>query len=167
MTPQSFIHELEQIFERSLKEKQAPLYLDKLRRFSSEQLLELLNRTLEEAKYFPKISEIYKAAAELGYLHVDLTRTRLHNWEPSDCAMCRGEGRLAVFWELLFEERGTGRFEVHQFKSLVPYSRSSSYSLSENEFSSIFRCSCMAGEAATLPKAWPKWSIYAPLRREA
>lgn len=167
MTVSTFIEELTMIFDKPLKLQQVGIYQDKLRRFSPEQLVELLNKVLEEVKTFPKVSEIYKAANELGFLAVDTTKTRTHHWEESsDCGMCHGEGRLCIYWEVFFEERDSGRVEIQQLKHVAQYSRSFDYKPSQNEFRSIFRCKCAAGDATTIPKSWPKWSRNTPTRRE-
>ncbi len=166
MTPELFIQELQQIFDKTLKDKQLPLYLDKLRRFSSEQLIEILNKTLEEAKYFPKVSEIFKAAEGLGYLSIDLTKCRVHHWRPTDCSFCRGEGRIAVIWHCFYEERNEQHVEIQELVQIFPYSKSFEYQFKPNEVRSIFRCKCLAGEADSIPKAWPKWTRESNTRRE-
>lgn len=168
MNAEKFIQELEQVFDKTLKAQQTPLYLDKLRRFSPEQLVELLNKVLEEAKYFPKVSEIFKAANELGYLSVDTNTVRPHRWKISDCRMCHGEGRLCVTWISTSEIRNDERREVQALSKILPYVAScdsDQFRLQDGEYRSLWRCSCMAGDAPTLPKAWPKWSRnVAPVR---
>src|SRR6266478_3795757 len=93
-----FMDELGKIFDKAPKPEQLAVYREKLRRFSPEQLLEILNRILEECRTFPKVSDVFKAAKDLGYLSIDLTRTPVHRWTPSDCPTCNGEGRIAIFW---------------------------------------------------------------------
>ena len=61
-----FFLELANLFDKSPKPEQIRVYRDKMRRFSSEQLVEILNRVIEECRAFPRVSDIYKAAQELG-----------------------------------------------------------------------------------------------------
>lgn len=161
MTSEQFLDELETVFEKKPKPQQLVIYRDKLRRFSSEQLLELLNKVLEEVKYFPRVSEIYKAAEGMGYLAIDTTNCKLHRWQPTECNLCHGEGRLAIIWQARVEQRETGRVEIQELTQVLQYTKSldpQNYTLKANEFRTIFRCQCLAGDAATIPKAWPKWS---------
>lgn len=162
-----FMDELGKIFDKQPKPEQLAIYAQKLRRFSPEQLVEILNRVLEECRAFPKVSEVFKAATELGYLSIDTTRTRHHHWAESDyCGMCHGEGRLCIFWECFYEDRENGRVEIQQLKRVFQYTKSFDYQQQRNEFRSIFRCKCPAGDAQTLSKHWPKWTIQSPTRRE-
>lgn len=168
MRAEDFITECEGIFDKQLKPAQIPIYKDKLRRFSPQQLLEILNKVLEEAKYFPKVSEIYKAAQELGFLQQDRDDFRAHRWRASDCRLCKGEGRLCVTWLVTSEIQNEQRVEVHALSRIIPYVEScdsKAFTLQKGEFRSLFRCSCLAGEAVTIPKSWPQWSRNIPAVR--
>lgn len=165
MTSEDFITECQTIFDRNLKPAQLPIYRDKLRRFSSEQLFELLNKVLEEVKSFPKVSEIHKAAQELGFLQTENTFTP-HRWKPSDCGYCRGEGRLAVFWSTRIEERPTGTLEIQELTQIFQYTKSFEYKPKPNEFRALFRCKCIAGDALAIPMGWPKLTTSTQLLRE-
>lgn len=159
MTPEKFVGELEQIFDKRLKPEQTPLYVEKVRRFSPEQRVEILNRVLEEAKYFPKVSEIFKAAETLGYLAPDFAKAaRPHRWTETPCGLCHGEGRLAIFWKVRIDERETGRVELHILRQVVQYSKGFDYIMPADEYRTIFRCKCMAGDVETIPKSWPKFT---------
>jgi hypothetical protein len=166
MNSEQFLDELGTVFDKHPKPQQLGIYRDKLRRFSPEQLLELLNKVLEEAKYFPKVSEIYKAANELGYLSIDTTKTRHHHWQPSKCGLCCGEGRLALFWEFRQEQRETGIVEIQRVVKIAQYTNSLGDAVPQNQFRTIFRCECAAGDVMTLPKAWPKYNGRMPSQRE-
>ena len=157
MTSKEFVEEFEKLNEKKLTTDQLAIYREKLRRFSSEELNAIYDKVLEEAKYFPKISEIYKTALGLGYLSTaDLTTiTTIHQWEPSNCRRCTGEGRLCVTWTLAYDDN---RREVHTLSRIVPYSWTASLTLARDEFTSLFRCDCVAGDAPTIPKKWPRWS---------
>lgn len=167
MNVQIFMDELGKIFERQPKPEQKAVFQQKLRRFSPEQLVEILNRVLEECRGFPKVSEVFKAAQELGFLTVDTTRTPKHHWRPSEeCGLCHGEGRLCIFWKYHYEERDSGRVEVQQLVDVKQYTQSFDRHLGACEFRTVFRCKCSAGDAETLPKCWPKLTKSTPINRE-
>lgn len=166
MNSDQFLAELATVFDKQPKPQQLGIYRDKLRRFSPEQLLEILNKVLEEAKYFPKVSEIFKAAEALGYLSVTQDTRRFHHWKETNCGLCHGEGRIAIIWHCFTEERGEYRAEIQELVQVFQYSKSFDYRFKPNECRSIFRCRCLAGDAESLPKAWPKWTNNSNARRE-
>lgn len=156
MTFQSFVDLCEKSFSDGkvrLGEKQSEIYAEKLRRFSGDQLDKIFESVLESCRNFPKISDIYNAAKELGFVTPVTDSFKPHHWEHGDCKLCRGEGRLSVTWELSFTE---DRREQHSLKQIHPYSDQAT--VPPDCFTSIYRCSCAAGDRPSIPKAWPLWS---------
>ena len=169
MTIEAFIDICEKSFSEGkvkLGPKQGAIYTEKLRRFADEQRDKIFDKLLETNKRkLPLIADIYDAARDLGYLSVDTVRTREHHWQPTNCGACHGEGRLLTVWELFGEERDGRRVEVQEFRAVTAYAGPWP-ALSAGQFTALFRCWCPAGDARTLPSAWPKWRKDAPLRRE-
>jgi hypothetical protein len=124
-----------------------PLYREKLAPFTGPQLDAIYNRLIETEVYFPKIKVIYDAARALGYFDVKPEQYESYHWTRSACRLCGGEGRLLVLWK-----SQEGRKVV---SGVWPYSHLTSER--EDEFRSLFRCACPAGDA--LPKTWPRWRI--------
>ena len=160
-----FFLELANLFDKTPKPEQVRAYRAKMGRFSSDQLIEILNRLLEECKTFPKFSDIYKAAQELGFMQTESASFTPHRWQPTDCRMCRGEGRICVVWLITVEIRNDERKEAHALTKIVPYTQScdsAGMTLGPGEYRTLFRCACMSGDAVSLPKSWPKWSKSKP-----
>jgi hypothetical protein len=155
MTPEQFIQELEMVFDRRLKPEARPVYVGRLRLFPNEQLVEILNKVLDDVKFFPRIAEIMAAAKALGCtLQADPLVVKLHRWTPTECPLCGGEGRLLVIWAVAEDESQPLCILSH----IVAYSALLPFELKPYEFRSIFRCSCPAGDVGTIPKRWPRWS---------
>jgi hypothetical protein len=169
MNGEAFIDICEKSFSEAkvrLGPMQREIYLEKLKRFSNPQLEKVFEKVLETSKRFPKIAEIYEAARECGYLQTESDIFKPHRWQPADCGLCRGEGRLAIIWHCFYEPKPTGLLEIQELVQAFPYTRSFDYTLKPNEYRSIFRCRCVAGDVATLSKAWPKWTKDSETRRE-
>lgn len=147
---------------------QESIYFEKLRRFTSDQLLAIYDKVLETTGYFPKIKDIYEAARDLGYLQTESEHFKPHRWQETECQLCKGEGRLCITWIVTSEIIREERREVHALSRIRPYAEScnsDNFVLESGEFRSIFRCSCLAGDAAGIPKMWPKWSKSMPAVR--
>lgn len=169
MTPSAFIDICEKSFSEGkvkLGPSQHAIYEEKLTTFTAEQLDKIFEKVLEICKRFPKIAEIYDAARELNYLQTEFDKFRPHHWKPSDCPLCRGEGRLAIVWYVTIEQRDTGRLEVSELKEILPYSNAGLYKFKPKEYIAIHRCKCPAGDSETIPKIWPKWTQMSEPRRE-
>ena len=157
MTSGEFLLRCEDLFPgKALTDAQAKVYHEKLSRFDSRQLAKILAGCLENCKFFPKIADIYESARSMGLLQAPSERQ--HRWTPTDCPLCDGEGRLGVFWEFYREVRGEDSVEVNRLVKILPYTKSFEYSRQSDQFRSIWRCRCSAGDVPTIPKAWPKWS---------
>lgn len=169
MNSDAFIDICEKSFSESkvrLGPMQKTIYVEKLRRFSEHELDKIFEHVIEGTKYFPKIADIYAAARECGFLQTESDKFRPHHWRETDCGLCRGEGRVAIIWHCFYEARDTGMLEIQELTQALPYAASFDYRFKPNEYRSIFRCRCRAGEAATLPQAWPKFSNTTETRRE-
>lgn len=168
MTINEFLNKCEESFPgKPYTTGQRAAFVQKLSRFSDDEVLRIYDQILTECKYPPKISDVYDAARILGMLAIDTTRTPHHHWTDSGtCGLCRGEGRLGMFWKFHYEDRNNGRVEIQDLSQVMQYSKSFDYQPKANEFRAVFRCQCFAGDAETLPKAWPKWTASSPTRRE-
>jgi hypothetical protein len=169
MNANAFIDICERSFSEAkvkLGPSQRSIYEEKLKAFTEQDLDRIFEKVLEITRSFPKIKDIYDAARELGLLNVEHYNTVKHQWQESECGFCRGEGRICIIWGCRMEERKTGICEVRELTQVFPYSKSFSYHLKPNEYRSIFRCQCAAGDVDTLPKSWPKWTKDSNPRRE-
>lgn len=147
---------------------QEAVYVEKLRMFSGEQLSAIYDKVLELTEHFPKIKNIWDAARDLGYLQTESDIFRPHRWEESECRLCKGEGRICVIWLSTFEIRHETRVEAEALSQILPYAESCDsvkYKLKPDEFRTIFRCACIAGDRDTIPKGWPKWNKNIPAVR--
>ena len=86
MTAEQLVRQLEEHWDKELKYSQRQAYLRKLRRFSGDELGQILERLIEECTFLPKISQIYKVAFE--DLQID-SRTAS---SKSVCGTCFGSG---------------------------------------------------------------------------
>jgi hypothetical protein len=159
-----FIKELEDAWEKKYTYKQTQIYLRKLSRFTGEQLENLLEKLLETSRYRPKLADIWGTARSLGYFNEDEKRARttgIHEWEPSDCPRCGGDGRLSVFMEIMFrfDREGIRRQDLKRRRIFRASDGLSiqDYKSAQHEREFLFRCNCPAGDAATLPTKWPVW----------
>jgi len=177
MTTGDFISNIESMWSRKVPAESLLAYEELLDGFDDWRLQELLNRVLSDNTYFPKPKDIWVAAKELGFFKSADKRSRttsIHTWQPSNCKLCSGDGRLTVFMAVLYETDEVG--QRHQKLKLRRIFRASDYpaiadyqpELEEHDF--LFRCSCPAGDADSLPRNWPKWKggsgSYQPVGRE-
>lgn len=131
---------------------------------SDQQMFELQDRVLDQVKIFPKRAHIIEAAKDLGFYERKIKarlEKRAHTWEETDCRLCRGEGRLAVYRELMARDDETGGLirEERQCR-ILPLSTGTPKELLEPGrifYEYIYRCACLAGSAETIPRAWPRW----------
>lgn len=169
MTTDAFIDICEKSFSEArlrLGPMQREIYNEKLKRFDVMQLDKIFEKVLETVKRFPKIAEIYDAARDCGYLQTESDKFKPHRWQSTTCGKCRGEGRIAIIWHCFREVQGDRLKEIEELTQVFPYSESFTYRFKPNEYRSIFRCQCAAGDAPTLARAWPKWTIHSETRRE-
>ncbi len=136
----------------------------KCSRFDERELNRIFAELLETCRYLPKIADIYDSARYLGMLHTP--ERPPHRWQPADCGMCHGEGRLGIIWHCFMEERPTGIVEIQELVQVFQYSKQFDYKLKINEYRSIFRCKCWAAEAETIPRGFPQWTNQSNARRE-
>lgn len=169
MTVTDFLKQCEQQWgggKIKLMPAQEAAYRQKLSMFSEEQLSAIYDKVLELAEHFPKIKNVYDAARMLGFLETHMDNFEPHHWQDAPCGLCHGEGRLAIIWAFKYEDRQSGRVEIQTVADVVQYSQTLSTPVPDKQFRTIFRCQCSAGDASTLPKAWPKFTKHTPLQRE-
>lgn len=142
---------------------QKAAFMEKCSRFNAAELQRIFSDLLENNKYLPRIADIYESARSLGML--DKEQMPLHRWIGTDCNYCRGEGRMGIIWRCQIEERETGLVEIQELVDLFQYSKAFDRQLKSNEYRSLFRCRCSAGDAETLPKGWPRWTATSEPRR--
>ena len=165
MTIHEFINRSEESFgDKRYSPGQRAAIEAKCWHFTERELNAIYSDLLETCKTLPLVAHIYASARSMNML--ERKEFKPHRWQPSDCGLCRGEGRLGIIWRLTFEERPTGVCEIQELTELFQYTKSLQVALKPNHYRSIFRCRCLAGEADTIPKAWPKWSNDSNARRE-
>lgn len=161
MTTLEFVKQCEAGFIRvgKLSDEQAGVYLKKLQRFSHKQLAEIYDKVIETCTVFPKVAHIYSAAEALGYLERRAPeQEKFHTWEPADCAVCRGEGRVSVIFGWFYKVEDNQRVELETVNHVFPYSSKEriAYKLKPSEYECIKRCSCPAGAAKTIQACIPR-----------
>jgi hypothetical protein len=141
----------------------------KLERFDPKQLVRIWDRVLEICHTRPKIADVYTVANEFGYLRPE-DDFKPHRWTSTDCRLCRGEGRLRVVWLEFTQVRNGEAVRMDELERILPYSSdeaASDATKQPGEYAMIARCACPAGDAAGIPKIWPKWKTSIPAVREA
>jgi len=104
----------------------------------------------------PAVADILQVGCELGILSKrPESKNEPHTWDKTDCPLCKGEGRLAVW----------SRIEVRQDNAGRPYHHENQVGITglaevppdevyvPGIYSKFWRCSCPAGEAPKLPKS--------------
>lgn len=164
MTAKQFIEKIEEAWEKELPAAQPSIWLRRLGRFDEAQLDKLFDEVMVSVRYFPRTLEpIWTVARESGLFNDDDRKARttgIHLWEPTSCKLCGGDGRLIVYMAVLYETDDTGRRERRQLRRIFRASDGSAiqdYAAQPEELAFLFRCSCSAGDAETLPEGWPKW----------
>ena len=145
----------------------------KMVRFSPDQLDAIYEKILDECKYFPKPADIYSAARDLGFVDKgpQYKASTPHAWSAGSCSLCRGEGRIAVYFEAYAVETERGIEQRRRRTRIFPYTAPEriDYDYKQRgplEYSSIARCSCAAGDAPTLPHDIPRWKWGPEASRE-
>lgn len=165
MTLNMFLTQCEEAFGgKTYTLGQKAAFTEKCSRFTERELNRIYSDLLETSKYLPKIADVYDAARSMGML--DTEERPVHRWDATDCGLCRGEGRLMIVWHCFRELQGDRLKEIEELTQLMPYSQGLDYKQKPNEYRSIFRCRCLAGDALTIPKSFPKWSKSSETRRE-
>jgi len=72
MTPGEVIEQIEDMYSspgrKPMNLNRRQQYLDYLGRYDYDQLKSLLNQTIQESKYFPRIADFHDAARDLNYI---------------------------------------------------------------------------------------------------
>lgn len=159
MSPREFVFQIEEQWasKEPLTQVQTQTMIGKLSRFEDVQRQRILDWLLEHCKFRPKVPDIFDAARELGMLERTVqSSVDRHEWHRTDCRLCGGEGRLQV-WQRFWNEgerRASSVTKIYRYGSL----EAMEHKPEPGEYSFIFRCSCHAGDAPTLPQGWPRWS---------
>lgn len=167
MTKDQFINNLRADFNQSkpLSERQLEIYSDKLNRFTHKQLQQIYDHLLAiyDRQGLPRLAAIFAAANEIGVDESRRTTPGVHEWTPTDCKLCKGEGRIQMVWSSMYIHAERESLEETRLERIFAYSDCGDYKLASGEHFVSARCACPAGEAsATLPKAWPQWRGDAP-----
>ena len=88
MTPDRFIATLKAYYGKELDGQVEEIYQSKLLRFSDVNLKDIHEKVLETCKFFPKVSDIYSAASDLG---INISKSKKQAAQ-SDCQECKGTG---------------------------------------------------------------------------
>ncbi len=161
MQPSELVLALEDYFGQRLPQLQSEFLVKKMSRFSESQLQQIYEKALETCKYLfarkaNPIAQLFDVAAELGFVSKPTAEFKPHAWQGTDCRLCAGSGMIAVFFEpYLTTEKKLER----RITRMMPYAglNTTDYQYEHlNEYCSMSRCSCSAGDADTLPRGWPK-----------
>ena len=153
LSTREFMRNLVEEFGGRLTDRQQDTYARKLFKFTGSQLAEIAEHLLETwtKASLPKIGDIYASANELGMLN-SVHMPKPHVWFQTDCRLCAGEGRVAVFQRIRYQVGGTLQ---RQIEFVIPYSGEWPESNPELR-QCVARCSCPAGEVETLGKGMPR-----------
>ncbi len=89
MTPGELVLSVERQWGKPFKPDQRATYVRKLGRFNPIQLEQIFDKLLEDCSYVPKVSNIFDAARDLGFLQQSRERKTLGS---GDCPTCEGIG---------------------------------------------------------------------------
>ena len=98
MTAEQLVKQLEEHWDKELKNVQRQAYLRKLRRFSDDELGKIFEILIEEYTYLPRISQIYKIALEDLQISNQPEKTLFNraSWLSQGCAECNYSTWLVV-----------------------------------------------------------------------
>jgi len=89
MTPGEVIEQIEDMYDspgrKPMNLNKRQQYLDYLGKYDYEQLQPLLDQTIQESKYFPRIADFHSAARDLNYIIA-----RVAPQPTKDCPKCEG-----------------------------------------------------------------------------
>lgn len=136
-----FVTKLEGYFGKTLESHIAVMYSGAVGRFSDLQRRWLFDRLVEVQRYFPKIVEINDTARELKFFTSAKSEHITHQWTPTNCQYCHGEGRVSVY--------DSGAILPHSSLEGVMYR---SANRANYAYEQVARCCCPAGEAPNLNK---------------
>lgn len=157
MSPYDLVRGIEENWRKEFSQVQIQTLVRKIDRFTEEQRDKIFDWLLENCKFAPKVPDIFDAARELNLLERQArSNVDQHEWHKTNCRLCGGEGRLQV-WRRTWAENG---YQHQSLTKIYPYAaiEAMEHKPEPGEYSFIYRCSCQAGDAATLPEKWPKWS---------
>ena len=160
MTTGDFIANIEAMWSKTIPQESLLSYERVLDGLEEWRLQDLLDRVLKDNSWFPKPKDIWQAANDLGYFKREQQQIRTtpeHTWTETKCNLCHGEGRLHVWFE---RYNSDGKW-CNQLKKIFQLSsgedKEYQYQSKTSEAVYLYRCSCPAGDAVTLPESWPKW----------
>ena len=104
MTSDEFVLALENLWGKTLTPEQRAAYTRKLGRFPPDQRFQILDRTLETCKYFPKIADIFQVAT--GDL---LIKPAAKKKQSRGCTKCEG-----TTWIHVILAHPLGKGETHE-----------------------------------------------------
>jgi len=112
MTPGEVIEQIEDMYDRPGKKNmnlnRRQQYLDYLGKYEYDQLKPLLEQTIQESKYFPRIADFHSAARDLNYIIAREVPKPTPN-----CPKC--EGTSWIYIRMI-----TGKPAVQQVEAVVP-----------------------------------------------
>lgn len=163
MTAAETIAELEDYYGGEISDSKRRVLIRKLVRFRSFELDSIFEKVIETSKVFPKVAHLYEAARELGYLATAIRESRSHTWKPTDCPLCKGEGRLLVSMES-FSIDGSLR---RKLVAIGPYHEGTkANAIGPGIYDYLFRCPCPAGNAETINQRIGRWKPSDELERK-
>lgn len=159
MTIIELLDKFEACYGASYTDEQRAAFLAKLDVFSDADLPRIYSGILEVCKKLPTVADIFSFAG--GWI-TQPRETKVHTWIPTTCELCSGEGRIVTVWQRYFD-RGRHR-DCERLQHVMPYSsvEAVSYKPGDGEYVRFARCCCPAGDAATVPAGWPRWSHDVP-----
>lgn len=162
MTPEQFMQSIAPFYSRKLTPLQRQAYLRALEPLAfSDKLDKLAEQIPARCKQFPSVATIFEVAEKhvRGAKRQSLPTDKPHRWETTDCHHCQGEGVITVFWTHMYQIEPYMRDELTEPVVFPNSSREvSTYRRQHRlQVQTLFRCSCPAGQAETIPSAWPRW----------
>ncbi len=156
MKIEDFMTEISEVWPgKGLSIKQDALYRAKLYRFSDSDISKIFEWLTENAKFFPKIPDIFEAARHCAIMDKPKDY-QPHEWTPNECRLCGGSGQLAVFYEQLFDP-ANGKRDL-RLQRIMQYQSSEATARTKDWTRYYYRCSCPRGDVPTLDKGLPRWS---------
>jgi hypothetical protein len=161
--PAEMVAALEDYVGKKFPPAQLDMLVKKLGHFKPAQLGALYERTIEDCKYLfargaNPVAQIFDVARDLGFFSVKPHQSAgFHNWTPTKCRLCGGQGLIVVFFDVTHDGEG------QVCKTVTRIFRASCEEVLDwkyehrDQYDSIARCSCERGDVPTLERGIPKW----------
>ncbi len=155
-----FVTKLQNQYRRDLTPTQTKAFCDSIGVFTDSELNRIFDPLTQKCRRMPVTADVFETAKEehIGHSNLERATDRPHEWEPTDCPHCSGEGLVSLFWEGFYEHTDGALNEELKLEHVFPCSSALTQNVGTKDFiETLARCKCPAGRAPTLSRGWPVW----------